>query len=808
VLLTDGSPSGDARLENQLENNLFGAQCLRQDVGGQPPPGDQNNGNCGAELAQHIYTEDLNSSVAGINTATTHTIGFNFNEPWLATLSSEATGGGGTHHNVTSIAELQRALSDIFKSVSSTSIAAPTVSTDSYNESRHRDELFYSQFTPSNRVRWGGNVKKYRLTEGVVVDADGEPVVDPDTGVAVNDSRSLWSAVPDGGAVGDGGFAAKVPPYWQRFWYTDFDVTPDANGIVDPVRITVRTANTADNRNYLTAGVMQAGSNRERNQLVAWALGADVPSNPRASHKYVADALHGTPQLLSYRSLSTDTVSERTEVLYSATNLGVLHAIDAESGTELWSYSPEEHLPNIKKYFDNEIANERVYGLDGEIVINSTRAASANYDYEVNKAHLYLTERRGGNRVYALDVTNGYNNTDPFKVMWKITGGTGGTPGFQDLAQTWSKPEIIKVRYGCPDDCKKRELLMFSGGYNPLYDDADLEHETVENNLPASGHGNAVYLVDAVTGELVWSVGNGSHHSLNLPIQHSVPSTPIPIDTNLDGFVDLLYFIDLGGDVWRIDLTKENSASGVIHKSGGQIAALSPEDQSLRFFNPLDVSLSGLNFSTSNFYLVTGSGMRNSPLHSETDVNRIYAITDRWIQRVPYRKNAVTNENETDYRYVENTDGTYDIITADDSVIRDVSDTNSTTSVEYGFFRPLPPGEKVLTPTSTRSSRVLAASYVPPSSNDAGCDGPIGTSRLYLLALPDGENVVPSDPGGQYITIGDGIQGSGVLVDTGETKAPYLLFDKNPLPIKDVITGTPSVYRKFQRTGWVEQDDY
>jgi len=803
VLITDGSPGRDIEIEDQLQNDLFGAQCLRQDVGGQAPPGDQNNGNCGAELARYMYTEDALDTVIGTNTIKTHTIGFNFDDPWLATLSSEITGGGGTHHSVSSIDELQEALSEIFIAVSSASIAAPTVSTDSYNESRHRDELFYSQFAPSKNVRWPGNIKKYRLSAGSIVDADDNPLIDPDTGVISPTSRSLWSGVADGESVGAGGFAGELPLYSQRYWYTDFDVIPDASEIIVPVRVSVASVDTLDNRNYLSAAALNAGSDAERDQLVSWALGADVPDNPTENHWYVADALHGTPQLLSYRSSVAN--DERTEVLYSATNLGVLHAIDAESGQEIWSYTPEEHLPNIKKYYDNEIAVDRVYGLDGEILINSTRTESTDYDYEVDKAHLYLTERRGGNRVYALDVTNGFNNTDPFRVMWKITGGTIGDP-FADLAQTWSEPEIINVSYGCPDDCQERELLMFAGGYNPLYDDVNLDHTTVENNLPASGHGNAVYFVDPLTGDRVWSVGNGIQHTLDLPIEHSIPSTPIPIDTNLDGFVDLLYFVDLSGDVWRIDLSKKFSDGGVIHQSGGQIAALSPAGQSLRFFNPIDVSLSGLNISTSNFFLVTGSGMRNSPLHTEPDNNRLYSITDRWIQEAPYRKDPITNEKVTDYRYVKNSFGTYDIITADDSVLRDVSDTSSSTSVEYGFFKPLEPGEKALTPTSTRRSQVLASTYVPPGTG-SGCEGVIGTSRLYLLSLPEGNNAFPEDLEGSYITIGEGIQGSGVLVDTGETDAPYLLFDKDPRSLEDVVSGT-SIYRKFQRTGWVENDDY
>ncbi len=840
VLITDGSPSPSLDLVDELEQGVLretleqravlppdteeGA-CLQQNVAGQSPANSVSNGNCGAELARYMYQNDLlPGSIAGDNVVRTHTIGFNFQDPWLATLSDETTGGGGTHHEVDSIDQLQEALANVFNSVSSASFAAPTVSNDSFNQSRHRDELYFAPFKPSNRTRWTGNFKKYRLAVDVRVDANGNAILDADGNeqfepqvVDINDnpivdelgntiatSQSFWSDAPDGGAVADGGFAGNLTPYENRFWYTDFDSNVNANGSLEPVRITEA------NRDDISPAALGAGSNVERDNLMSWALAPDVPFDNNTTRSYVADSLHGSPQLLTYNSSTSIDPNVRTEVLYAATNQGVLHAIDPLSGEELWSYSPEEHLPNIRQYFRNRrTRGERTYGLDGEILLHSTRTESIAYDFEVDQARLFMTERRGGNRVYALDIINGHQSetldgSAPFDVMWKITGGAGGTDEFEDLAQTWSKPVMINVRFGCPENCKEDELLLFGGGYNDaLYDDVNLDFATLEGNAPQSGHGNAVYLVDPDTGERVWSAGNGSagdntDHDLNLPMEHSIPSTPVPVDTNLDGFVDLLFFVDLSGDVWRVDLSKGDSDPGAIHVGGGQIAALSPEGQSLRFFNPLDVSLSGFNFSTSSFFLVTGSGMRNSPLFPEPDNNRLYAIADRNILRAP-----------TDYRYVVGENGNENsIITADDDIIRNVDDPTSTTSGFHGFYRSFPLGEKVLVPTETSSFRVRASTYVPPTLATEGCAGPIGNSRLYLVALPNGENAVPDEITEGYFAGGAGIQGPGVQINTGAGDSTYLLFDKEVRATKDVIVGAPEVYRRFQRTGWVEQDGY
>ncbi len=835
VLVTDGSPSPSLELVEELEQGVLRetleqraaeglidtASCLQQDVAGQSAQNSIGNGNCGAELARYMYQNDLlPGTIAGANVVQTHTIGFNFDDPWLATLSDETTGGGGTHHEVESLNQLEEALTNVFNSVGSASFAAPTVSNDSFNQSRHRDELYFAPFKPSDRVRWTGNYKKYRLAVDVNVDANGDAILDANGNVefeprvvdvnnnpivdefgnTIATSQSFWADAPDGAAVADGGFAGNLTPYENRFWYTDFGVDTDANGVLEPVRI---TENDIDD---ITPAILGAGSDPERDTLMSWALAPDVPFENNTIRSYVADSLHGSPQLLTYNSSTSIDPNVRTEVLYAATNQGVLHAIDPLSGEELWSYSPVEHLSNIRSYFRNRrTGGNRVYGLDGQILLHSTRVASQDYDFEVDKARLYMTERRGGNRVYGLDITNGDQSTDPFKVLWKIAGGADGTDEFEDLAQTWSKPVMINVRFGCPGNCEEKELLLFSGGYNDtVYDDVNLNFATLDGNAPQSGHGNAIYLVNPETGKRVWSAGNGSagdnaNHDLNLPgMDHSIPSTPVPVDTNLDGFVDLLFFVDISGDVWRIDLSKGDSDQDVIHVGGGQIAALSPVGQSLRFFNPLDVSISGFNASTSNFFLVTGSGMRNSPLFPEPNKNRLYAIADRNISRVP-----------ADYRYVPGENGNDNtIITADDDVIRNVDDPSSTTSFFHGFYRSFPLGEKVLVPTATSSFRVRASTYVPPTLATEGCAGPVGNSRLYLLALPNGENAVPEDVEEGYFAGGEGIQGPGVQISTGEGDSDYLLFDKEVRATKDVIVGAPEVYRRFQRTGWVEQDGY
>ena len=258
--------------------------------------------------------------------------------------------------------------------------------------------------------------------------------------------------------------------------------------------------------------------------------------------------------------------------------MGVLHAIDPEDGTELWSYTPEELLPNIKAYVDNKNTTKHIYGLDGQPVLNSTRIQNPDGTLVTDKAWLYLSQRRGGNNIFALDVTNALDDTDPFKVMWKIKGGVAGTD-FRDLGQTWSTPQLITVTQGCPANCTNREVLMFSGGYNPAaYDDRQVNFPV---GIPDTGHGNAIYMVDPQTGDLLWSAGRGIHHSLELPnLRDSVPETPVPVDYNADGVIDVLFFSDIAGHVWRVDLDASAATGNNLSDLaivGGMIADLNEQ---------------------------------------------------------------------------------------------------------------------------------------------------------------------------------------------------------------------------------------
>ena len=163
-----------------------------------------------------------------------------------------------------------------------------------------------------------------------------------------------------------------------------------------------------------------------------------------------------------------------------------------------------------------------------------------------------------------------------------------------------------------------------------------------------------------------------------------------------------------------------------------------------------------------------------------------------------------------DYRYVTDEFDNRSVITADDDILRNVTDPNSTTSVFYGFFRTFQLGEKILQPTLVTNNLIFANSYVPPSNlNNGSCNFDIGETRLYIKSLLDGENAVPGSFGGDFITIGEGLLSGGQIIDTGNGDAPFVLIDKNVFTLNELtLSNSDEVFRRFRRTGWVELDEF
>lgn len=374
----------------------------------------------------------------------------------------------------------------------------------------------------------------------------------------------------------------------------------------------------------------------------------------------------------------------------------------------------------------------KVYGMDGPMglwiqdsngdgdVLQSNNGSPDSGDH----VYLYTTMRRGGSNVYALDITQRNNP----RLKWVIRGdldknrqadNTSHNPNFPELGQTWSMPSLAKVRYNGSD----RQVLIFGSGY-----DQDADEQTAIGN---NDIGRGIYMVDANSGQKLWSAGI-SNSNLNLSnMTYSVAADLTLMDINNDGLLDFFYAADIGGQIWRFDVNQNNSGSGNF-ASGGRIAKLSGSSQSdaRRFYYAPDVAFSR---DFDHLKISIGSGFRAKPLSTHAN-DAIYVIHDPNVYNTPssynYDNGSIITESS-----LFNT--TANLIQVGNSSERATATSNLENS--KGWYIRLPGnGEKILGRTRIFNNVVTFTSYVPGS-------GGSGSNFLYTLNIDSGIAVLNLD---------------------------------------------------------------
>src|SRR5205085_10648697 len=101
-------------------------------------------------------------------------------------------------------------------------------------------------------------------------------------------------------------------------------------------------------------------------------------------------------------------------------------------------------------------------------------------------------------------------------------------------------------------------------------------YDTAEDAEPptADSAGRGIYIVNATTGALIWSATPGCTTSATClqvaGLTHAIPSEVTFVDRDNDGLTDKIYVGDLGGNIWRVDVSAAATTSWSVTK----IAAL------------------------------------------------------------------------------------------------------------------------------------------------------------------------------------------------------------------------------------------
>ena len=609
IVVTDGDPTNDDDRDTEIDGLTGGANYSTTAVSGDTSSSSDRLD----DLAGWMNNNDINTNISGDQTAVTFTVGFDsgITSSGEDLLKRTAGVGGGQYLTANDVSTLSQTLQAIIYSITTTtsSFAAPSLSVNAFNKLYNRDEIYFSLFKPELYQRWAGNIKKFTLCTqvqadastcdyGEVIDKNNNPAIDITTSRLKDTSVSYWNSVTDGGDVEVGG-AGKVmydDGYASRNMYTYLGSYSGLSSSSPATPIAVdstsgSTFETAVEASPSLLGMAAASTSTEVQAMTDWLRGKDSydeDNNASTTQRWVfADPLHSRPLAVTFgalkKSLTEYDYDKPVIKLLVAGNDGVIRLIDENSGKEQWSFIPQEALKDSQTLASNAVG-DHIYGVDSTVVLYQyDKNEDGIMDYsDGDRMYAFIGMRRGSknsvnnptyNNIYAFDlsptsIVTSYTDVSAInpKLMWVIEGGTGD---YKLLGQTWSRPQVGTMTVydsgsKSGDYSTKDEIALFFGGGN---------NTTVETTaVPSSSAttGNAIFIANALTGaRMFWASDpaavDGSGVGPDLPLtdmDYPIPSDLTMLDINADGAVDRLYFGDLGGQLWRIDLGTDFDPAG------------------------------------------------------------------------------------------------------------------------------------------------------------------------------------------------------------------------------------------------------
>lgn len=743
--------------------------------------------------------------------------------------------------------------------IPSVTTGTPTIPNDELNPSILQKFAYYPQFqpTPAQSFQlWLGNLKKYNVNgSGRLTDASNQLIVN-DKGALIDERVDLWAPALDTAvAEGDINTTGSRLNRFMGGVKSKLKLKHDVNNANSTNRklLTNRVAsgsNYVSSSNTLTPVTLDyvATSDGMRGYLMAL-LGYDVDptttagmanitkanligQNTPAELRQVGAVMHSSPVLLT--SQGKITYNDTTRVLGSVqrkdyalfgTTQGLLHVVDAETGQEKFAFVPNEMIENQKEAFlkpnmATSGLGKMFYGVDGQwavyseyVVDSSGKLTVGNgLNSEKGKQRVYGGLRMGGRGYYALNL----DNIDSPKLMFNINpdAATTGSP-LSFMGQSWSKPALGWVKWG-----KTKRLVMFvGGGYDAGGDDGNAKtgstkgtyggYEEDAYNQGNNGRGAGVYMFDATTGELLWwssSKASSSSATTNAGIiglndtnmKYSVVSEIKTVDRDADGLIDHLYFGDLGGQVFRVDINNKATALGAFAKSRRVMNLSQTDGKAPRFYEAPAFSI--YDSAGKTFAVVSiGTGNRSQPLKEYTvgttgrKYDSIYNIYDK----------DVTNPNlytMADSEFVSlniNLDATNGLKEIKDEnrfgvATVDVLAPYSTKGWYYQFKSNMLQSEKVFSMPIVINNDMYVSTFdgsKPGLSGDCGA-GVKGESSITKFCMPYGQCSKAGSASAYKMSLGVGITGGSVGAgENGSTRLIVANVDTTGITGGSEITG-------------------
>lgn len=312
VVITEGGATG--RVDIDYAERIMGRRCHFDHS--------KRSDTCSVELAEYLATEDQSTTVPGINTVNTYTVGFNVR---LETLKQMANAGGGAYFESSSADQLANALTTVLTDVSAppAAFSPPAINVDPDAVYANRNDIHLALFEPAITPLWPGNLKGYWL-EGQLKDYNvpRRPALSAGGSGMREGARSQWSVTADGNNITEGGAASKIRPSNKRIVATNrpggsSQLTHESNRI--NARLVTATQLDLPDRS-LSLGPQHVAP------LIDWINGIDVKDqdsdgNTRENRNQYGDPLHSNPSALfttvSHRTITTPLYfSAQTKVFF------------------------------------------------------------------------------------------------------------------------------------------------------------------------------------------------------------------------------------------------------------------------------------------------------------------------------------------------------------------------------------------------------------------------------------------------------------------------------------------------------------
>ena len=813
VIITDGEPTMDDFDEEWPTDTAMGFDDFKSDlIGDYNPDGEDEEPvgllGCANECARYLddiamfmQAVDFRPDLDGDQFIDVYTVGFTTSPFANSVLEKTAQVGNGQFYHSNNAEELANAIvgaiSDIIqKSQAFTAATVPAARTSSGGK------FYTSLFVPSDRTAyWEGHLKSWQISgSGEILDKnDNCALDDPNPGECLS-GNFISSAEPfwDTGAVMSAMSPASRDLYTSKLTAApgladreEFLHTSDG-GVLTATEMDVTFPPTstypgsiATDAEELSAEVIAnvrgcefgTGANGVACTERVWKLGDIFHSNP-----VVVPGPRSFFPGASYTAFSA-LYKTRDRVILAGANDGFMHIWDAGTwnpglvppdytagtGGEIAGFMPYAARKNAKE-LAVDTGTRDFYFVDGSpSVADVWLYTSPTVEAKLANGSEWRTVvlgglRQGGRSYYALDITNPAFGAYP-AYMWEFPREDAASTITDYMGESWSQPIITRVRVSVNGDDNsgagfERWVAIFLGGYDPAGDPNAHSSYDVESLA-----GRAIIMLDVKTGEILGmkkfddtgtiattDPSTYPYDPVNpeRSMHYAMAATPAVYDLDFDGFADVVYAGDLGGNVWKWVIEDV----GIDPVNGATTDTSQPNWPFKKFFSA-PIYDSGTNKYFKSFYYAPSATFKSGKLW--------LAFGSGERANLQFEGFAVTDDENNRFYAVQDLDPLEDLVTPlpvlDETVLKDVTGDGTCTDTTgfTGFLMMGEDGEKFVTQSEIFFYYVFVGSFIPETPADP-CDAG-GSSYLYAFKVHCGEGLF-TDPAGDpepKVDLGEGL---------------------------------------------------